>query len=50
MLIAKIFLRGEREHSAYCRRHSAGGSIKDMCFKLPGNMPDRAGKMPALPR
>jgi len=41
--MAKIFLLGEREHSA-------SGSLKNAGFKLSGNMPDRAGKMPALPR
>jgi hypothetical protein len=50
MLIAKILSRGEREHSARCRWHSAGGFLKDVRLKLSGNMPDRAGKMPALPR
>jgi hypothetical protein len=40
----------EREHSARCCRHSAGDFPKNMWLKLSGNMPDRAGKMPALPR
>ena len=51
MPIAEYFLRtGERGHSARRRRHFAGGSRKNALFKLSGNMPDRAGTMPALPR
>jgi len=41
--MAKIFLLGDRGHSA-------GDSPKNAWLKLSGNMPDRAGKMPALPR
>jgi len=53
---------GEREHSARYRRHFAGDSSRAACknrealalllpplSKLSGNMPDRAGNMPALP-
>jgi hypothetical protein len=51
MLIAKKKIsREEREHSARCRWHSAGGFLNGVRLKLSGNMPDRAGKMPALPR
>lgn len=51
MAIAEYFLRsGERGHSARRRRHFAGGSRKNVLFKLSGNIPDRAGTMPALPR
>lgn len=43
MPIAEYFLRtGERGHFA-------GGSRTNALFKLSGNMPDRAGTMPALP-
>jgi hypothetical protein len=49
-LVANIFFCGEREHSARCRWHSAGGFLKDAHLKLSGTMPDRAGKMPALPK
>jgi len=50
ILVANIFFCGEREHSARCRWHSAGGFLKDARLKLSGTMPDRAGKMPALPK
>jgi len=51
MPIAEYFLRtGERGHSARRRRHFAGGSRTNALFKLSGNMPDRAGTMPALPK
>src|SRR5207302_1045705 len=41
----------EREHCARFRRHFAGGSFcPERCdSKLSGNMPDKAGNMPALP-
>jgi len=44
---------GERGHSARCRRRVAGGSLRapypGNAVKLSGDMPDRAGSMPALP-
>ena len=52
---------GEREHPARFRRHSAGGSSRAanygfetsadvtlLALELSGNMPDKAGNVPAL--
>ncbi len=46
----------ERGHVARCRRHLADGSYSSVSnwiaipfSMLSGNMPDRAGNMPALP-